>query len=439
MRPVARPVTIAVVQFAPAKGDVAANLARLGACIAEAMRDAPRPAVVHFAETVLSGYFVEGGVREVAMTAGDVAVQLDAAYRSACRAGDQPVHAVDVVLGFYEQWRDALHNSAACIAIGTPDGAPVVRHVHRKNFLPTYGLFDEERFVERGTALRAFDAPWGRGALLVCEDAWHSLSGTIAALDGAQVIFVSSAAPARGAWPRADVPGGPASVARWERLMRDIAEEHGVFTSLCNLVGTEGGKRFFGASLVCGPDGGVRVRLPVWEEACSSLTIDLADLVRARSDAPLLNDLRVALPHLLEEIAAVRGGTVARAAFDAAHTGVGGAPPDGQGTVDPARHPHHSRTPRISRTHIADDAHGGPSPLAIDAPLVADWLIGFLREEFARRGFTRAVVGLSGGVDSALTATLAAQALGPANVTAIRMPYRTSPWSPTPMARAAAM
>ena len=79
---------------------------------------------------------------------------------------------------------------------------PLVRHVHRKVFLPTYGLFDEERFVERGRDIRAFDTPWGRAAILVCEDAWHSLSGTIAALDGAQLIFVPSAPPARGAWPQ---------------------------------------------------------------------------------------------------------------------------------------------------------------------------------------------------------------------------------------------
>jgi NAD+ synthetase len=427
MRPAARPVTLAVVQFAPAKGAVSANLARLGALVAEAVRERPRPDVIHFAETVLSGYFVEGGVREVALTAGAVAHGLDAAYRAACSAAGQPVHAVDVVIGFYEQWRDALHNSAACIAIGAPDGRTTIRHVHRKNFLPTYGLFDEERFVERGTEIRAFDAPWGRAALLVCEDAWHSLSGTIAALDGAQLVFVSSAAPARGAWPRDDLPAGPASTARWERLLRDLAEEHGVFTSLCNLVGTEGGKRFFGGSMVCGPHGDVRLRLPVWAESLQSLTIDLSDLVRARSDAPMLNDLRVALPHLLDAVVAVRRGEQSPPAFDADPIDAGrGGPPQGEGS--PALRPdsHHSHAPHITRAHLADADHGGPAPLDINAPLVADWLVGFLREEFARRGFTRAVIGLSGGVDSALTATLAAHALGAANVTAIRLPYRTS-------------
>ncbi|MBI1808750.1 MAG: NAD+ synthase [Gemmatimonadetes bacterium] len=70
----------------------------------------------------------------------------------------------------------------------------------------------------------------------------------------------------------------------------------------------------------------------------------------------------------------------------------------------------------------------------MDAALVESWLVAFLRDEFARRGFTKAVVGLSGGVDSAVVAALAARALGPANVIAVRMPYRTS--SPDSLAHA---
>jgi NAD+ synthetase len=73
-----------------------------------------------------------------------------------------------------------------------------------------------------------------------------------------------------------------------------------------------------------------------------------------------------------------------------------------------------------------DIARGGPPPLAIDAALTAEWLVAFLREEFARRRFRTAIVGVSGGVDSAVTAFLAARALGKGNVIAVRMPYRTS-------------
>jgi NAD+ synthetase len=308
--------------------------------------------------------------------------------------------------------------------------------VHRKNFLPTYGLFDEERFVERGTDIRAFETPWGRAAILVCEDAWHSMSGTIAALDGAQVVFVSSAAPARGLWPRDDGVPGPYSAARWERLMRDIAEEHGVYASLANLVGSEGGKRFFGTSLLVGPGGDVRVRAPVWEESMITITLDLDDLVRARADAPLLSDLRVALPHVLDTVRRVQDGSPAVVSYDGsepaaadllrgAHgytTGefpVAGTTTEGEivGRIGREALP-------VLRLDLSD--HGGPPSLAVDVHLTEQWLTGFLREELKRRGFTRAVIGISGGVDSAVTAYLAARALGPSNVVGVRLPYRTS-------------
>ncbi|MGH7652968.1 MAG: NAD+ synthase [Gemmatimonadaceae bacterium] len=82
----------------------------------------------------------------------------------------------------------------------------------------------------------------------------------------------------------------------------------------------------------------------------------------------------------------------------------------------------------------APESPGGPQPLTIDPELTATWLASFLREEFDRRGFEKAVLGLSGGVDSAVTAHLAVKALGAENVVAVRMPYRTS--SPDSLAHA---
>lgn len=67
-----------------------------------------------------------------------------------------------------------------------------------------------------------------------------------------------------------------------------------------------------------------------------------------------------------------------------------------------------------------------PPPLALDCELATEWLVAFLRAEFSRRGFDRAIVGMSGGVDSAVTGYLCARALGAENVIAVRMPYRTS-------------
>src|SRR5688572_31484659 len=124
---------------------------------------------------------------------------------------------MDVGLGFYEVWNNSIYNSALYVTLGGGDDAPIVRHIHRKVFLPTYGLFDEERFVDRGFEVRAFDTAWGRAAVLICEDAWHSFTGTVAALDGESTIFVVTASPARGVWPREDEGPVPANLKRWER------------------------------------------------------------------------------------------------------------------------------------------------------------------------------------------------------------------------------
>ncbi|GLC24109.1 hypothetical protein rosag_06220 [Roseisolibacter agri] len=450
-----RPLTIALVQFRPVKGEYEANVARIGALLADCAALSPRPDVVQLPETAASGYFVEGGVRELAVTAGTLARDVDAAYRAAAQAAGRAPDALDVVVGFYEVWQDTLYNSALYLTVGGE--AWTIGHVHRKHFLPTYGLFDEERFVERGLDLRAFDTPWGRAAILVCEDAWHSLTGTIAALDGAQVVFVSAAAPARGVWPRGDDVPGPASVARWERLVRDIAEEHGVFVALTNLVGSEGGKAFGGSSTVCGPKGDVRVRAPVFAEAIVSITVDLGDLTRARADSPLLNDLRVAMPHLLRMVDAVQRSVPVRLAYDpptpkgeshglvhaderAPHPATPGAesargaPPETQHRAAAPDAPHRADAARIAVTQVALADHGHPPSLDVDPALLEAWLVAFLRDELARRGFRKAIVGCSGGVDSAVTCFLAARALGPEHVVAVRMPYRTS--SPESLAHA---
>jgi NAD+ synthetase len=407
-------LTLALAQFKPRKGDYAANLARIGALLTQAATLEPRPRLVCFPETALSGYFLEGGVREHAVTAGQLAADLHRLY-----AGPP----VDLCVGFYEVWRNKLYNSALYLSLG--EAAPLVRHVHRKVFLPTYGMFDEARFVEPGHEIRAFDTPWGRAAVLVCEDVWHSMSGTIAALDGAQLIIVPTAPPARGAWPKQDGVPGPASVSRWERLARDMADEHGLYLALVHLVGSEGGKQFPGSAMLAGPKGDVRVRGPLWEEALVVATIDLADVTRARADMPLIADLETMAPHLRDAMLKVDAGTPHLLSFDgmealAETMGAGEAP-----TTPTARKPA-APLAAASLTVVQADPHVGPPPLELDSALVEQWLVTFLRDEMKRRNFDTAVVGISGGVDSAVSAYLAVRALGAKNVIGLRMPYRTS-------------
>lgn len=456
-------VHLAIVQFKPRKGDYAGNLAHLGEIFAQLDALEPRPQVAFLPETAVSGYFLEGGVRDHAVSAGTLVRDLDEQYRAAVPS----LVPMDVGLGFYEVWNNSIYNSALYVTLGGI--APVVRHIHRKVFLPTYGLFDEERFVDRGFEIRAFDASWGRTAMLVCEDAWHSLSGTIAALDGAQVIFVASASPARGVVPRGDDRSGPSTVERWERLARDIASEHGVFVVLVQLVGTEGGKVFSGGSMVAGPKGDVKLRAPLWEEAILTVTLDTSELTRARVEMPLLTDLQTMLPHLVGTLGRIQ--TSERIPLDYDPPSRNGSDPlEGTGSPTAQREDESEAAPRVEALAASDTPTGkrdgraaagkadgddrplsngspassrkrknrgveiiaaptsilGPPGLDIDPALTADWLITFLREEFRLRGFAKGVVGISGGVDSAVTAFLAARALGPSNVIGIRLPYRTS-------------
>lgn len=290
-----RVVNLAVVQLAPQKGDYAHNLARLGAVFEQLAALEPRPHVAVLPETALTGYFLEGGVQEHARDAETLARDLNRTFRASARGE------MDVVAGFYELHESTLYNSALYTTLGGTE--PEIAHVHRKVFLPTYGLFDEERFVERGTDVRAFDTRWGRAAILICEDVWHALTATIAALDGAELILVPSASPARGAWaqPEEEVDA-PASLHRWERLARDRAEEHGVYVAVVQLVGSEGGRVFPGGSVVAGPHGDVRARAPLWDECVVPVRLELDDIARARVASPLLADLRAMVPHLTRSL-----------------------------------------------------------------------------------------------------------------------------------------
>jgi len=358
------------------------------------------PELLVFPEAAMSGYFLEGGVREVAVTAGTLFRDLAAQHEMASAPP------FDVAIGFYEEFQGQYHNAALYATLGGSE--PGIRHVHRKIFLPTYGLFDEHRFVEPGHEIHAFDTRWGRMAVLVCEDVWHSLAGTLAALDGARVIMVCSAAPARGIAPDPTADGGealPGSVRRWERVVRHVADEHGVYVVLSQLAGFEGGKGMQGASTVVGPDGAILVRGPLFEEALLTATLESAAVQRARAASPLLADLETEFLNLLQGRASRGDG----AAYD----------PEDECPRAPM--------PAAAADHPVVSPVDPVDPLAIDAVLTERWLVRFLRDEIVERcGFERAVVGISGGVDSAVTAALAVKALGVKNVIGVSMPYRTS-------------
>src|SRR5262245_57444881 len=114
-------VRMALSQFRPTKGEYAENVARIGAVVTQAAKLDPKPDLVVFPETATSGYFVEGGVKELAVTAGTLARDLAAAYQGP---------AIDVVVGFYERFENHIYNAGLYVTLG--EKTPEVRHVHRK-------------------------------------------------------------------------------------------------------------------------------------------------------------------------------------------------------------------------------------------------------------------------------------------------------------------
>jgi NAD+ synthase (glutamine-hydrolysing) len=400
-------------QVRPHKGAYEENLCRLGALFREVGSWPEPPELVVAPETALTGYFLEGGVRDLAISADQLFADLSRQH------SDSGGRSLDVALGFYEVHGNRLYNSGLYATLGGPDAG--IRHVHRKIFLPTYGVFDEERFVEAGRSVQAFDTQWGRAAMLICEDAWHSFTPMLAALDGAQLIIIPSASPARGVITTDDTAGRPVSLARWSRLVQDIAGEHGVYVALSQLVGFEGGKAFPGGSILAGPRGDILTQGPLFQEAIIPAVIDFEEITRARADLPLLADLEMRLPHLLGSLHAARRekGSGEAGKQGSKSTPKGSEPQNQVGSR--IRLPASPLPPLPARFNPSQD------PLGIDPELTQRWLVEFIRDEVQRRRkFEKVVVGLSGGVDSSLVAFLAAEALGASNVIGIRMPYRSS-------------
>jgi len=276
---------VALVQSKPAKGDYARNLTETGKAFAQ-LADSP-PDLIVLPEAALTGYFLEGAVYELALPAQTFARDLAHAWRERCT---QPV---DIVAGFFENDGGTYYNSAGYIHVDG-DGEALV-HLHRKMFLPTYGVFDEERFLSRGRKLGVFETRFGTMAILICEDAFHAIAPTIAAVKGARIVIVPSASPGRGV----EREGELESIARWRDILRDAAMEHGIYVIYAGLTGFEGGKGMSGSSCIVDPRGRVLVQAPPTEACIVRADLDLREIDLARATLPLLGDLEAALPDLL--------------------------------------------------------------------------------------------------------------------------------------------
>lgn len=279
-------IRLAMAQINTVLGEVQANLEKHLTLIEEAR--AAQADLVVFPELSLTGYLLQDLTAEVARPASPD----DSVLRPLLDASQD----IDVLVGFVEaDRRHRTFNSAAYLAQGQ------IVHVHRKVYLPTYGLFDEGRFFAWGDRMAAFDTRFGRFGVLICEDFWHASPPYTIWLDGADVMLFMSASPGRGLDREPQLES-----ARWvEHVAQAYASLFTTFVANIGRVGFEDGLGFWGGSIVFDPHGELVVRGPHLEEELITAELDLQQLPRARGRLPLLRDERSQL--VLRELSRIRG------------------------------------------------------------------------------------------------------------------------------------
>ncbi len=262
-----------LVQFSPRLGSVEDNLRRHLEIVEEAAA-AGRDLVV-FPELSLTGYYLRDLVSQVSLS-------LDSPPLRALAAASQKIH---IVVGFVEETpRYQLHCSAAYLAQGE------VRHVHRKVYLPTYGMFDEGRYLTPGSDLQVCPTPWGPMGLLICEDLWHPSAPYVLSRQGMDTLIAISASPLRGV-----EPGGLAIQQMYEQMISVYAALLQCHVLFCNRAGVEDGVTFWGGSQAVSPATGPLASAPLLEETHLDVDLERAHLRMARLATPLLADERMEL------------------------------------------------------------------------------------------------------------------------------------------------
>ena len=277
-------IRIAIAQCAPALGAVKRNLEMHREWISKAKGNGAK--LVVFPELSLTGYYLKD-------LAADVACAADDAQLAPIAAASRDI---DVIAGFVERSKDAkLH-----IAQGYWSGG-ALRHVHRKVYLPTYGIFDDGRYFGPGPGFTTFESAIGTAGMAICEDLWHLSVPYVYAVGGASVIFSPSASPGRGV-----AEGGDLGTAASCRMMDQFYAQYlTVYIVFANRVGHEDGIAFWGGSEVVAPDGTVVGRAKEFEEELLLAEIDPALVARERARNPLLRDER---PDLVFKVLAERMG-----------------------------------------------------------------------------------------------------------------------------------
>ena len=399
-------------------GDLAGNVRTLQARIREARER--RADVVLFPELSITGYPPEdlllkpGFVRDAAAALGELAAGVTGIVAcvgapddgaagprnggvASAGTGPRPAGSAPP--------RTGLGNAAAVLADGR------VAALYRKHHLPNYAVFDERRYFAPGNEAVVVDLDGRRLGVSICEDLWAP-GGPVewAARDGgAEVVLNLSASPYHQGKGR-----------ERERLFAARCIEHRCFLAFCNAVGGQDELVFDGQSLVIGPDGGIIARGAPFEE----------ELILVDVDPAAARDRRASDPRRRAPRAAPTGEPAPAASRPEAGrvspVRVGGGAAGGRPRrTDP-------EAGRVSLVRLRGPAGSGRPPLAprpaaepsSPAAEVYRALLLGTADYVRKNGFSGAVLGLSGGIDSALAVTVAADAIGPGAVTAVSMPSR---------------
>jgi NAD+ synthase (glutamine-hydrolysing) len=267
---------LALAQISTKLGNIPANMEKHLAYIRQAK--AHGADLVVFPELSLTGY----ALQDLASAVACHPTEKDPTFRPLLEASQE----IDVAVGFVEEdIRNRFYISAAYLSRGQ------VVHVHRKVYLPTYGMFDEGRFFALGDRVQAFDTRFGRMGMLICEDFWHASPPYLLWLDGADLLLCMSSSPGRGLGV-----GEALGSARWvEHVTQGYANLFTSFVIHTNKVGFEDGLNFWGGAMVYDPNGEEIVKAPYHEETLTFVELDLNQLHRTRARLPLLRDERTAL------------------------------------------------------------------------------------------------------------------------------------------------
>ncbi|MGE3910450.1 MAG: NAD+ synthase [Chloroflexota bacterium] len=346
---------VALAQINCTVGDLAGNTSKIVAWIEKAR--AAGADLVAFPELAISGYPPE-----------DLVLKPDFIHRNRTALNEVAAasHGITVVVGFIDA-AESAYNAAATIANGK------IVAVTRKERLPNYGVFDEERYFQRGGPGPLFALNGTRFGVTICEDIWYP-TGPIAtqAAAGAELIVNINGSPYhRGKWTQR------------ERMLATRASDNSAIVAYVNMVGGQDELVFDGASVVFDEQGRLIARGKSFVEDLLVVDVDLRSVFRSRLRDPRWRhtDPGLLTCHTLGD---------PRSAGD--------------------------RAPMLARIETPPD----------DVAEVYQALVLGTRDYLLKNGFSKVVIGLSGGIDSSLVAAVAVDAIGAENVTGVSMPSRYS-------------